>query len=180
MEAFLERRDAAYNLVREAFTEVAPKLMLGAEVRYYEGISKLSGLKKLCIGDSGLLLLEMPFTKWSDYTISELFDMSRSSEYRMVMAHVERYYDLQDKNLWYSLSENEVMFQVNSSTFTSLLTRRKALSLLKKGLVHFLGSDCHGIEVRPPLIRPAYDLLQKKLGDDLVSRMLDFGYSFLK
>lgn len=180
VEEFVEKRGAAYSLVRKAFTEEAPRLLLGAEVRYYEGISKLSGLKKLCIDDSRLLLLEMPFTKWTDYTISELFEMSRSGDYRIVLAHIERYYDLQDRGVWYGLAENEVLFQVNASTFTSLRTRRKAFNLLKNGFVHFLGSDCHGVEVRPPLIRPAYDLVHKKLGDDLMSRMLSFGYSFLK
>lgn len=180
VEAFLEKRDTAYRLLEKAREDSTPRLLRGAEVRYYEGISKLDGLKKLCIEGSKLLLLEMPFAKWSDFAVSELFEMSRCSGYRIVLAHIERYYYLQEKGVFQNLLENDVLFQVNATLFQSVLTRRKALSLLKKGFVHFLGSDCHDLKNRPPVIGTAYDIIKRKLGDDLVSEMIDFGYSFIE
>lgn len=180
VDGFLAKRQEAYELLKKETPANHPRLLLGAEVRYYEGISRLEGLKRLCIGNSGLLLLEMPMAKWTDYTVNELIDMSRSSEYRLVLAHIERYYDLQSAGVWRCLSENDVLFQVNASFFLSLRTRRKAISLLKKGFVHFIGSDCHDLQNRPPVIGPAYELLAKKLEDGLVSQMLNFGFSFVK
>ena len=67
-----------------------------------------------------------------------------------------------------------------SMVFLSPITRRKALRLLKKGFVHFLGSDCHDMETRPPRIGPAYKLLEKKLDADLFRRFVEFGYNFVR
>ncbi|MBQ3081985.1 MAG: capsular polysaccharide biosynthesis protein [Clostridia bacterium] len=177
--SFLERRSAAYEVLKEE-TADAPKLLPGAEVRYYEGISRLEGLKDLRVENTDLLLLEMPMAKWSEYTVNELLAISRAKEYKPVLAHIERCFDFQGDGVWQNLLENDLMFQVNASFFLSPITRRKALRLLKKGFVHFLGSDCHDMETRPPRIGPAYKLLEKKLDADLFRRFVEYGYNFVK
>ena len=69
VEEFLRRRQKAMDRLSAELSEGAPTIVLGAEVRYYEGISHLQNLESLCIGDSKLLLLEMPFYKWTEYTV---------------------------------------------------------------------------------------------------------------
>jgi len=179
VEEFLDKRAEAYKLLECEKKAVFPRILLGAELRYYEGISSLEGIERLTVGDSRLLLLEMPMSKWTDYTLKELFAMARSQKYKLVLAHIERYYDMQDEQVWYDLQENDVLFQVNAAHFIRLSTRRKAMKLLKNGFVHFLGSDCHDTKLRPPVIAPAYELIGKKLGGKTVDAMLDFGYNFV-
>ncbi len=176
VQSFIENRNKAFrSLVAD---EKHPKVLLGAEVLFYSGISRLEGIERLCIEGTKLLLLEMPFAKWTDSVVKELLQMSRSGSYTVVLAHIERYYDMQNGALWQRLKENDVLFQVNASFLLSLRTRRKAIRLLKNGFVHFLGSDCHNTADRPPMIGDAYGLLSSKLGEETVCNMLDFGYSF--
>ena len=91
VEKFLSRRQRAYESLAEALenTPKAPKILLGAEVAYYSGISSLEGLDSLCIGDSSTLLLEMPLSAWSEYMISEVLNISCSG-ITVVIAHIER------------------------------------------------------------------------------------------
>lgn len=179
VDEFLDKRAEAYKLLEGKRDADFPVVLLGAELRYYEGVSGLDGIERLVLGNSKLLLLEMPMSKWTDYTLKELFAMARSQKYVLVLAHIERYYDMQSKDVWHSLKENGVLFQVNASHFIRLSTRRKALKLLQKGFVHFLGSDCHDTKLRLPVIAPAYKLIGKKFGEETVDAMLSFGYGFI-
>ena len=70
--------------------------------------------------------------------------------------------------------------QVNANFFTTLFSRHKALSLLKEGKIQFIGSDCHNTNTRPPQINKAFEIIQKKLGDDYISQINEYGYSKLE
>jgi protein-tyrosine phosphatase len=70
--------------------------------------------------------------------------------------------------------------QVNASFFITLFSRHKALSLIKEEKIQFIGSDCHNITSRPPQIGKAFEIIQKKLGDDYISQMNEYGYSMLE
>ena len=73
VDSFLSRRDAAYAALAPQYTDV-PRIILGAEVKYYEGISRLPDLKRLRIDGSRLLLLEMSMSKWSEYAVREVLE----------------------------------------------------------------------------------------------------------
>lgn len=178
VQSFIENRDKAFNSLGFLAEEKYPKVLLGAEVLFYSGISRLEGIERLCIEGTKLLLLEMPFARWTDSVVEELLQMSRSASYTVVLAHIERYYAMQSSALWQRLKENDVLFQTNASFYLSFSTRRKALRLLKNGFVHFVGSDCHNTINRPPKIGDAYSFLAKKLGEETLGNMLDFGCSF--
>ena len=89
LATFLERRQQAMDRLQAAGVS-KPRILLGAEVRYYQGISRLEGLKELRIRGSKLLLLEMPMTKWTQSMVRELIEMAGRSSIRIVLAHVER------------------------------------------------------------------------------------------
>ena len=91
VEAFLRRRESSYRLLEEKGYRQDVKIIRGAEVRYYPGISRMEGLDKLTIGDTNLLLLEMPFAKWSEYTVKEVLELANMRGLRIIMAHIERY-----------------------------------------------------------------------------------------
>lgn len=179
VDAFLERRREAWELLRPRLSENAPEVLLGAEVRYYQGISRLEKLRDLRIEGTKLLLLEMPMATWPEYVIRELTEISGKSGIQLVMAHIERYFDLQKRSVWQTLLENGILMQVNASHFTGLMTRGKAISLLKEGGIHFVGSDCHNTTTRAPQLDKAYGILRKKLGDEFVDQMNGYGYAML-
>lgn len=179
VDSFLDRRKKALKLLKAELPDDPPEIRLGAEVKYYQGISRMPGLKALRIEGSKLLLLEMPVSSWTDYMVRELVEMSGKSNTRIVLAHIERYFNLQKQSVWKRLYDSGILMQVNASFITELASKRKAISLLKEGKIHFVGSDCHNMTSRSPQIGRAFEIIQKKLGDEYISQMNEYGYSML-
>ena len=171
---FIERREFSYNRLKESLKQDFPKIILGAEVRYYEGISNLDNISELCIGESSLLLMEMPSIRWTEYTLNELYSISSRCRITPVLAHIERYIDYQSPEVFDNLLASDVLMQVNASFITAFFTSHKALKWLKKGKVHFIGSDCHNLTTRPPEILKAYDVIGKKLGKNFRDSFIDY------
>lgn len=180
VEEFLDRRKQAFKLLKAELQTELPEIKLGAEVKYYQGISRMLNLKALRIEGSKLLLIEMPMSRWTEYMIRELVELSGKSGIQIVLAHVERYYSLQSQAVWNRMYDSGMLMQVNASFFSTLASRRKAMSLLKKGKIHFLGSDSHNITSRSPQIGMAFKVIQRKLGNDYLSQMNEYGYSVLE
>lgn len=176
---FIERRAKAFEALKAQLSDSAPNIVLGAEVRYYQGISRLEGLKELRIEGSKLLLLEMPMSVWTETMVRELIELSGKNSIRIVLAHVERYIRLQKSAVWDRIVDSGIMMQVNASFFASVASKRKAITLLQDGLIHFIGSDCHNLTTRPPMIGKAFEVIRKKLGDDFLDQMQQYGYSLL-
>lgn len=177
--SFLERRGEALERLKPQLPPDAPAIRLGAEVYYYAGISRLENLKALRIEGTELLLLEMPMTAWTEFMVKELAELSAKSGIVVVLAHVERYLSLQKKSLWKELARNGVQMQVNANAFSSFSRRRKAMTLMKNGLVRFVGSDCHNVATRPPNIGNAFEIIEKRFGNDFISQLNEYGSSLL-
>lgn len=180
VDSFLERREWAFDTLRPHLPEDAPRILLGAEVKYYPGIGRLPDLMKLCICGTGLLLLEMPFAKWSEYEVRELEDLAARGGIRLILAHIERYLPFEGRDVWRRIAESGILTQVNASFFTSVTTRHKALSMLKDGQIHFIGSDCHNVSSRPPKLDGAYGYISRKFGADYVDQMVGYGHAVLE
>lgn len=177
VESFIKRREKALTALQKEIPDIMPEIILGAEVRYYQGISRMADLQALRIENSKLLLLEMPVATWTEYIIKELTELSSKSSIQIVLAHIDRYLRLQKEAVWYRIQDSGILMQVNASFVTSFATKRKAISLMKEGRIHFIGSDCHNMTTRPPQIGKAFEVIQKKLGDEYISQMNEFGYS---
>lgn len=176
---FIEKRNTAYENLKEAACDNVPEIILGAEVRYYEGISRMEDLSRLCIEGTSLLLIEMPTERWSEYTLKELISLSCSG-FRVILAHIERYIRLQREETILSLLENDILTQVNASFFLNLTTRSKAIKMLKNGYIHLLGSDCHNVLSRPPYIGEALQIIEKKTGKDFLDHMINYSNALLR
>ncbi len=179
LDDFLARRGRALAELVESVTEDMPRVKLGAEVSYYPGISRLERLRELCIDGTRLLLLEMPMGKWDKYVVDELVNLSSSRRVIPIVAHIERCLTYQDKRLLEKLVLNDVLLQINASFVINISTRRRAIGLLKKGLVQLLGSDCHGATERPPEIGEAYRVIYDRLGEQFVKEMSKYGNSLI-
>ena len=183
VDDFLERRDFSYGKLSKIISERGykslPKILLGSEVHYYPGISRKKDLDKLRLEGQKILLLEMPESKWTEYALREIVDIASSSEYILMIAHVDRCFSYQSKDIFDYLKDSGVHFQVNASFFNRFMTRRKALNFLKEGYTNFLGSDCHNLKSRPPMIGKACEIIQNKIGDEFLTRLYEYGNSLL-
>lgn len=179
VERFLERRRDAFLKMSEVCADEMPNVRLGAEVAYYPGISRLEGLSELCVEGTKFILLEMPESKWSQYTLNEIANLSTLRGLVPVIAHVERCVGYQDKSILEWLCQNGVLIQINASFVINLSTRWYALRLLSRGVVHLIGSDCHNLKLRAPRIDKAYNIISKKLGTTFVDELVRFNNSLI-
>ena len=179
VESFLQRRERAYRELEPLLTEGFPRILTGAEVRYYPGISRLDGLLDLRIAGSRLLLLEMPFETWTEYDIRELTGLACRGELRVILAHIERYTGYQRPGVIEGLLDSGIMLQTNANFVIRPATRHRALKMLRRGYVQFIGSDCHNLTTRPPNAGKAFEITDKKLGHNFLQEMQGFGNSLL-
>lgn len=154
-EQFLARRKKAEKRLCDVWQPGFPELRMGAEVYFFEGMSHAEALDDLRIAGTELLLLEMPFTAWSDRMVREIEELQARSGITVLMAHIERYFRFQKDRVWEELLRSGVRMQCNAEFFLNWRTRRKALRMLKAGRIHFLGSDCHNMGSRQPLLGEA-------------------------
>ena len=171
-EKFLRRRERAVELLRTAYDpSVHPTLHIGAEVAYFGGLSGISRLDRLCIAGTNVLLIEMPFKKWSEVVVEDVLHI-RDMGYVPVVAHYERY--AQSRELFSFLLGEGVVFQTNAEHFASgYFSNRKALHAVKNRELQLLGSDCHNMSSRAPNMADTMDLIRRKLGDDALYEMED-------
>ena len=180
-EHFLERRQEAYELLEPVLNDDAPRILLGAEVLYFPGISRLDSLPKLCLEGTDVLLLEMPFTEWQEYWVREVQDLALGGEFTILMAHIERYYARKPRQVWDRLLELDVLMQANADYFLQqdsifrFRNRNSAVKLLREGRIHLLGTDTHNLTSRPPRMKEARDVIREELGKRALERIDELG-----
>ena len=177
---FLSRRREAFDALTAAVSPDAPEIIPGAEVRYYDGISRLAEIKSLCIQGTDLFLLEMPEKRWTEYTLRELEDIACTGRVTLVLAHVDRCMGYQRPDTLYRLRSSGVLMQINAEFINNFFTRRKSVSMLRKGNIHFIGSDCHNMEERKPDIGKAYKIIKNRLGTDFTDSLEIYISEFFK
>lgn len=173
---FLEKRNEAYDsLISALDTSYGgaanyPSILLGAEVYYFRGMSTCEDISRLCLQNTKLILVEMPFSKWSDYMIREVSELSNLGLIP-VAAHIERYMSIQGSKKIDELLNTGILVQCNAEFFLSGITKRKALRMVSSHTIDFLGSDAHNTAGRAPNLGEAVNFITKKLGPDSLSHI---------
>ena len=185
-ERFLRRRNEAYEQVREAMAKYSPSnggqwpdIKLGAEVYFFDGISRYEGLHDLCLEGTNLLLLEMPFHPWTSRMIDEVSIISSTTGIMPVAAHIERYLD-QPRSLVKAFLDLDIFIQSNGEAVLERATSRKVLKMWKKGILTFWGSDAHNMGNRAPNLGPALGVISKALGDGVVNKLMERQYDIIE
>ncbi len=197
-ESFLKRRDEAFEKLQHALRmqgrgsedcdeaiadssqketiSSLPEIKLGAEVYYFPGMSKSEKLRELCMEDSNVLLLELPFRQWTKDVYSEVKNIIEEQKLTVILAHVERYYSLQkDKKIWNSIMELPVIPQINTGSLTKLLNRWFIYRFIGQGHNIILGTDAHNTTTRVVNMRVGREKLRNKFGDDFLTEIDTLG-----
>ena len=146
---FLEKRREALEQVLTLAgdgTEL-PELRLGAEVAYHPGLVYEDRLPELCYEGTRFLLLEMPFSAWSQTVLRDVALISAQYGITPVIAHLERYGKLAGKAAIRELLSMDVLVQVNAAYILEGRPAFRVRKLLREH-VHVLGSDCHNLTNR--------------------------------
>ncbi len=178
---FLAKRARSLEKLSRATVGMAcPELIPAAEVEYFEGITAMQELTDMRIGNSRGLLIEMPFTPWTSRVVRDIIEINNQREFRVVLAHIERYMKFVKKETLYQLIEEGVRMQSNASFFEEgFLGTSKAIKAFDQGFIHLLGSDCHNMTTRKPNLKDACDLLVKKRGPEALAHIMARGSHIL-
>lgn len=151
----------------------------GAEVYYFAGIGEAEEISRLCVEETGVMMLEMPFCQWDDQVVRDVQTLINKQKLTVIIVHIERYYPYQKKKeFWERVFELPVYAQVNAESFLHFRTRRKAFMLFE-AYNALLGTDCHNMTNRIPNMQQAREVIQKKLGADRLRRVDELGEMIL-
>ncbi len=138
VKAFLERRNAAYELLKSKYNGEV-EIRLGAEVMLCEGLDSLPVLDKLFIHGTNTLLLELPYDVFKDeYCVAVKNMVEKGID--VVLAHADRY----PKENIEKLLKCGARLQLNVSSLCKLFKRRELFAWIDDKKVIALGSDIHG------------------------------------
>ncbi len=174
-ECFLNARNERFCKLQKAIADSrmnCPELLLGAEIQLDTSLSERENVRSLCIENTELLLLELPYTPWSSWYNHEIYSIISKHEVTPVMAHIERYIrSPKDIKKLDSLVSFGVKFQINASSFLSFSGRRIIRELAAEGLISAIASDCHNLTRRSPDISKALKAFSNKFGEDFIEHI---------
>lgn len=171
VEKFLVRIDEAYNRLIKKINEEdnLPHILRGAEVLLTSETAGLPDLEKLCIEGTSYILIEMPYSYWSDWVYQAIDKIIVERNLTPVIAHVERYTPIiDDPNKMLRLLSFGVIAQINAPSIVEHKLRKLSLKLIESNMVHVIGSDTHNDVERAPNILKAYEIIAKKFGQETV------------
>ena len=173
-EQFLERRNEAFLRLHEVLEQdpELPRVCLGAEVYFFRGICHSDAISQLTINGGKCILIEMPSVSWTESMYRELETIYTDHGLMPIIAHIDRYLrPFHTRKVLNRLAELPVLVQANAEFFLNRATGNMALRMLKKDQIQLLGSDCHNLTDRKPNLGAAVELIQKRIGNEVVERI---------
>ncbi len=165
---YLIRREIAYESIAD-FAAVQ-NIMLGAEIAIEHGISKIHGIDRLAVEDTGNILLELPFRDLEDWMLEEIDAIASEYGLTVILAHVHRYLEYYSAENMEKLLKTDAVFQFNNEAFLLERDRDLLKQLIddKKRIV--FGSDAHNMGAR----RPNWDMLLEECDPEILEASNDF------
>lgn len=177
-ETEMSRIQEAYRMTCEKAAELAEDLRLYLGCEFHVNMEMEELLKqgeRPTLAGSRYVLAE--FSGGSDYGyLRERVQCLRFCGYKPILAHIERCECLRKTtDRVEELVEMGALIQVNAGSilgeegYSSKLFCRK---LMKMELIHYIGSDTHGVRTRTPNLGKCAAFLEKKMGSDYARKIL--------
>ena len=167
-----EQIAAAFELAKAYVAQNYPDLMLylGNELRYERSyIDWLEQGRCQTLNGTNFLLVDFLYLEPPENILEAMLRVLNAG-YTPVLAHVERYEkfrrDLREID---RLKSWGVILQVDAQSPLGGLghgAKVRSRRLLEDGAVDFIASDAHDLTDRPPQLRPCFDFVCRKYGED--------------
>ena len=181
-EQFLQKRDQSLVCLKEQLKQenLDIRLISGAEVMYYPGMSRWEQLPHLTLGNTKYILIEFPGDRLTDSMLREIESIYTDRGLIPIIAHVERYLQaMHVKEQLRQLEQLPCLLQINTSYVIDRHTKKSALNLLKQGRVQLVGSDCHSSTWRKPSMDQVFDILNENLDSSFLDQLSAIGQAVL-
>lgn len=160
------------------------EVALGNEIYYLPGaVNHVIDGRAATLAGTRYVLIEFSEDVSVDIAEQAVLEFTASG-YRPIIAHVERYRHLFDRNLVAirRLKEFGAYFQINTRSLTDKQHKRLfarntdrincAVELLKEGMVDLVATDAHNMGNRAPLMKDAIDNMRMLIGRAKTNRIL--------
>ena len=147
----------------------------GQEIMYSERIpDMLSEGKLLTLADSRYVLIEFHPGASRSLINQAVREVIRRG-FLPVLAHAERYTALHDPDKFEAMTEQGIYVQMNFRPAGGKWydeTTRRCRKLLKRGCIHFLGTDMHNVTSRKPETEKALEWMRRHLDSGYIRRLI--------
>ena len=181
-ETDIEIIKSNFKRVEDIAAEVAQDLRvyLGSEVYYKEGeIAKIESGEYPRLAETDYVLVEFPYEmryKEIHRALNKVILLGLTP----VVAHVERYNDVDEKGVQ-ELINMGAYIQVNAASVLKPKLfgdkhkhyKKRAKKYLEAELVHFIASDMHNMNSRKTHMREAYDIIEEKYGPTIAYELFE-------
>ena len=173
VDTFLRDREEAAALIAPIADKLGIRLRSGAEVLYTRSLADID-LSRLCIENTGHMLIELPYQKLTGSFINEFKSFSESiyPDIKLILAHAERYLDFTSEESLNEILNTDILVQLNAGDLRMFSRHAKFMyRLLADDMAHFVGTDCHNIASRPPDMDIARKAISRKLSPECFIRL---------
>ncbi|MBN2103990.1 hypothetical protein JW835_08135 [bacterium] len=171
LDESLEKRliDTFQELKERARQEgIRMALWLGSEI-HCQSIFEHTNIIATINGNRKYLLFELPLGDFPNDTHARIFQLNLE-KITPILAHPERnMHIMKHPETAFEMVTRGVLMQMNAGSITGVFgkkVKKAAEILMDHRLVHFVGSDCHGIASRPMILSKALKLVQKRWGSE--------------
>jgi protein-tyrosine phosphatase len=174
-----ERNERILQEIRDALPEeVAAKVTLGLGCDFHLNFENTEDARlhksRYTINEHEYLLIELPDIGLPARVQEILYNMRLDGQ-TPILTHPERNATLQRTpeklRPWL---QSDLLLQVTAGSVTGRfgpVAEAMAWELLQKQWVHFIATDAHNLDRRPPILSEAYQLITERLGEETARRL---------
>lgn len=153
------------------------ELLLGSEIYFRPDMSDLTHFEAATINNTGrYMLVEFPLPDLPGGFERELENL-RENGVVPIVAHPERNaVIMRNPSLIGQMIAGGALIQVNAGSLTGFFggsVKKVAHNLLKKGWVHLIASDAHGVDHRTPSLKTAISAAADVIGEAEACRLVE-------
>ena len=167
---------ASLNAALAAQGATAIPIYPGAEVAVnFDILDQIKGPGPYCINGGSYMLVELPALDIPCYA-DEFFFTLQARGITPILSHPERHPLIaDDPAIVLEWVRRGLLIQINAPSLAGKMGERAlktAEVLVKSRLVHFLGTDAHGLHARPPCLTAGAEKLTSLVGRDAARQIL--------
>lgn len=174
IDEFITKRNESYQKLKNEIDRQGldlPKIFLGAEVLLTMDFVEAKNKEKLCIENTNIMLIELPYYEWQSWILRMLSDLCNDNNIEPIIAHADRYVDFISSDMFDKLFNLGYKTQVNAEFVDSKARIKRLKKWLKSGQICYIGSDSHGTDFRPPTFDSYFNKIKKVAGEAFINNV---------